>query len=289
MLTYAGVAAGLVVVLLAAVYAFQRRLIYLPYREAALPPGIVEDPPGPVAAISMRSDDGLTLSGWHFAPEGGPALGEGPVCLYFPGNAGNRRYRVPEAALLVAAGAHVLLFDYRGFGDNPGSPEEDALARDARCAWRFAVAERGVPAERIVLYGESLGGGVATRLAADLCAAGTPPAGLLLRSTFSTLADAGAKAYPFLPVRLLLREEYDSLGRAPAVTCPVLVVHGARDSVVPVGLARRLFAAFPARSASGREKRFVELPEADHNDVVEESGPGLLATVRTFLHTLAAR
>src|SRR4029077_813737 len=136
--------------------------------------------------------------GWHFLADGHTVSDQddskrnlpsrGPLAIFFSGNGGHRGYRVAEASLITKPGADVLLFDYRGYGDNPGEPSEESLAADARAAWRFATNERQVEPRRIFLYGESLGGAVATRLAAEVCTAGVPPAGIILRSTFSRLA-----------------------------------------------------------------------------------------------------
>jgi hypothetical protein len=203
--------------------------------------------------------------------------------LYFPGNAGNRAYRELELRLLTDAGADAILFDYRGYGDSPGEPSEEGLARDARAVWRFATETNKIEPRRLVLFGESLGGGVAVRLASDLSEQHTPPAGLILRSTFSSLTDAAAHHFPWLPVRWVLIDRFPSERRIRDVTCPILQLHGRRDTIVPFRLGQKLFAAAPEKSASGIAKRFVELPNANHNDVIETSHGEVLAAVRDFL------
>ncbi len=162
-----------------------RKLTYFPDRTDDLSPRLWRLAAEHVQPISLKTDDGLTLNGWHFlaarddaedqaiAPPREQASLE-TVALFFSGNGGHRGYRVGEAGLLTRARADVFLFDYRGYGDNPGEPSEEALASDARAVWRYATGERGIEPRRIVLYGESLGGAVAVRLAADVCAAGTP-------------------------------------------------------------------------------------------------------------------
>jgi hypothetical protein len=280
---------GLVVVLAS----MQRALIYHPFPEQSLPALDVPLPAGQAHDVSVRTEDHLDLRGWLILAKGKTAadalelaarLQEGrPVVLYFPGNAGNRAYRELELRLLTDAGADAILFDYRGYGDSPGEPSEEGLARDARAVWRFATETNKIEPRRLVLFGESLGGGVAVRLASDLSEQHTPPAGLILRSTFSSLTDAAAHHFPWLPVRWVLIDRFPSERRIRDVTCPILQLHGRRDTIVPFRLGQKLFAAAPEKSASGIAKRFVELPNANHNDVIETSHGEVLAAVRDFL------
>jgi fermentation-respiration switch protein FrsA (DUF1100 family) len=282
---------------LVAMLAFmQRSMIYFPTRARLIQPADAELPDGYVHTISLHSDDDLQLRGWHILPGGHSAetvedcdrelASTDPVFLYFSGNAGNRRYRVEEFHVLARLGCHVFLFDYRGYGDNPGSPSEERLAADARAVWRYATEQRGVSAERIVLYGESLGGGVAVRLAHDLCAAGTPPAGIVLRSTFPSLVDAAAHHYPWIPVRWLLVDRFPSRERIATLSCPILQIHGSRDSIVPIDLARELFTAAPESSSAGVPKRFVELTAANHNDVLFVANDEMERALSEFIKRL---
>ena len=284
-------------VVIAAVLAlFQRRLIYVPTRaeritveDAGLSAGAVHD-------IVVPTEDGLELRGWHFLASGRKCrtaaqcdeeLQRGRLLvLYFHGNGGDRRGREFDSLIFAGEGADVFVIDYRGYGENPGSPSESGLAMDARALWKYATETRGVPAERIVLYGESLGGGVAIRLCADLCEAGTPPAGLIVRSTFTSLPDAAAHHFPWLPVRLLLVDRFASIKRIGAITCPNLHIHGTADQVVPFALGRRLFEAAPAESSSGIAKRFVELEGADHNDLLLVAQEEFTEAVGEFLKAL---
>lgn len=271
----------------------QRALIYLPDREPRIDPRDAGLSPGRVHTITLKTDDGWELRGWHLLPPGQSAadpkqtdqqlaLGR-PVVLYFSGNAGNRAWRIPDFEVFTQLGCDVFVFDYRGYGENPGSPSEARLAADATAAWRYATQTRRIEPRRLILFGESLGGGVAVRLAAEQCAAGTPPGGLVLRATFSSLPDAAAYHYPWLPVRWLLVDRYPSAARIPRVTCPILHIHGRRDTIIPIELGRRLFAAAPPQSANGIPKRFVELPTADHNDILAVAEPEFQAAVEEFL------
>ncbi len=234
-----------------------RKMTYFPEPADDLSPARLLLPASRIHSIRLETDDGLTLNGWHMLAEGRSAAdsaaieqrvsAKGPLVLFFSGNGGNRAYRIPESGVLTSAGADVFLFDYRGYGDNPGDPSEQALADDAHAVWRYATLERHVSQERIILYGESLGGAVATRLAAELCAAGTPPAGLVLRSTFSAIVDVAQHHYPLLPVKMLMQERYASVEQIPHITCPILVFHGPHDTIVPYALGRKLFAAAPEK------------------------------------------
>ena len=282
-----------VVVLMLA--SLQRSLIYLPTRQSHIEPADAGLPDGQVHDIRVETNDELELHGWHILPVGRRAadraecdreLAAGrPLVLYFSGNAANRRYRMPEFQVLTSVGCDVFLFDYRGYGDNAGSPSEENLAADARTVWNYATEQRQVAPERIVLYGESLGGGVAIRLAAEVCDAGTPPAGVVLRSTFSSLLDAGTYHYPWLPVRSLLIDRFASVDRIPSVTCPILQIHGSRDRIMPIELGRRLFEAAPDHSSGGVPKRFIELATAAHNDVLFVAEEELRRAVRDFLES----
>jgi hypothetical protein len=259
---------AILALLLLLVWLGQRRMIYFPFGEV----------PAPAAAglpraeeITFSTEDGLTLGGW-FVPAQPAAKGGPAAVIVFNGNAGNRAFRAPLAAALAARGLSVLLFDYRGYGGNPGSPTETGLAADARAARRY-VAGRAT-GDRIVYFGESLGTGVAVRLAADQL-----PAALILRSPFTSLTDTGRHHYPILPVGLLLADRYASIDRIGEIRCPLLVIAGDRDSVIPVEQSRRLF------EAAREPKRLVIVERADHNDYDLLAGERLLDAITDFLKT----
>ncbi len=283
-------------VLVLVVFIRQRSMLYLPTPAVQIAPREAGLPPGQVHPITVRADDQLELRGWHVLParqtaanrqECDQALATARwLVLYFSGNGGNRRHRFAEFGILASLGAHVFIFDYRGYGDNEGSPSEKWLTADAWSIWNYATVQRGVPPQRILLYGESLGGAVAVRLAARACQAGSPPGGLIVRSTFSSLVDAGAYHYPWLPVRWGLIDRFAAVDHIPQVTCPLLQMHGSRDTIMPITLGRRLFAAAPQRAASGIAKQFVELPGADHNDVTLVARAEMRRAIGDFLDRL---
>jgi fermentation-respiration switch protein FrsA (DUF1100 family) len=219
--------------------------------------------------VGYTTEDGLALRGWFLA---GPDSRGRAAVMVLPGNAGNRADRAPLAEALARAGHPVLLVDYRGYGGNPGRPSERGLAADARAARAWLAARPEVDPDRIVYLGESLGAAVALRLAIDY-----PPAALVLRSPFTSLADVGRLHYPYLPVRLLLTERYGSMELVGRLRTPLLVVAGERDRIIPAAHSRRLY------DAARPPKRFVLIPGADHNDLALLAGQRLLGEVLQFV------
>jgi fermentation-respiration switch protein FrsA (DUF1100 family) len=261
---------AIAVVLLALLWVFQRRLIYLPM-ERVVPPvaGVL---PG-AEEVRLRTADGLEINGWHL-----PHRKARAVVLVFNGNAGHRGHRAPLARALEQAGMAVLLVDYRGYADNPGSPSEAGLRLDADAAVEFLERERGYSPARRVYLGESLGAAVAVELATR-----RRPAALVLRSPFASLTDVARIHYPLLPVRLLLRDRFASIDRIPDVGAPLLVIAGDRDRIVPARSSRALF------DAAAEPKRWVEIPGADHNDLELLAGRRMIAAIEDFLRDHLSR
>jgi fermentation-respiration switch protein FrsA (DUF1100 family) len=253
---------AVVVLMLALVWAFQRSLIYLPATRPVAPASAVI--PG-ARDVELHTSDGLVLGAW-LVPAEKPA--RNITVLVANGNAGDRSLRAPLARALAAEGMGVLLFDYRGYGGNPGDPSESGLARDVRAAHQFLVGEVGVPANRILYYGESLGAAVVTELAAE-----HPPAGLVLRSPFVDLASVGQIHYPFLPVKTLLRDRFELTTHLAEVEAPVTVVYGSHDSIIPPAQSRA------AADAAPHLWRLVEVPGANHNDPALLDGAALTNAV----------
>jgi hypothetical protein len=250
-------------VLVLAVRLGQRKLLYFPFGR---PPNVAHAEIPGAQEVELRTEDGLTLRAWHVPASNGPARA---AVIVFPGNAGHRGDRRSIAAGLSRRRFDVLLVDYRGYGGNPGKPTEAGLARDARAARRLLVEERGVDPARLLYFGESLGAAVALGLAAE-----AEPRALVLRSPFASLADVARVHYPFLPLSLILVESYPSLERAARIRCPVLVVAGDRDRVIPVAQSRAVEAAL-----ASSHKRLLILPGADHNDAELVAGDRLLDEV----------
>jgi fermentation-respiration switch protein FrsA (DUF1100 family) len=245
--------------MLALLYFAQRSLMYFPDRDRTAPAaaGLPQ-----AQEISLDTTDGEKLIAWHVPPQG-----EKPLVLYFHGNGGALNLRAARFRALVADGTGLVALSYRGYGGSSGAPTESGLIADARAAYDFAVKRYG--AGRLVLWGESLGSGVAVALAAE-----QPVAKLILESPFSSAADVAAAAYPFVPARLLLKDQFRSDVRITGISVPMLVVHGARDNVVRIEFATRLYDLIRA------PKRFVRLAEAGHND---HDAFGMMEIVRNFL------
>lgn len=220
--------------------------------------------------VWLDSEDGVRIHSFFL-----PTPGATRAILFLHGNAGNAAHRLPNAAQLAALDAHVLVLDYRGYGLSEGRPSEAGLYLDAQAALGYLVDQRRIPADRIVLFGRSLGGVVAVDLAQD-----RPLAGVILESTFSSAADVANRVFP-LPMGLLVRGRWDSVAKIERVRAPLLFFHGELDQTVPPELGRRLFEAAP------EPKAFELIANAGHNTTVELGGRAYFARIRAFLDQVA--
>jgi fermentation-respiration switch protein FrsA (DUF1100 family) len=211
------------------------------------------------------------LSGWFVSHSTSPQF----TTIVFNGNAGNRAFRAPLANALARANMAVLLFDYRGFGANPGAPSEAGLSKDARAARNYLISRPDVDHRRLVYFGESLGTAVAAELAVE-----HPPAALILRSPFTSMTDVGQHHYAVLPVRWLLRDRYATIDRIGRVRVPVLIIGGDQDRIVPIEQTRRVF------DAAGGPKSLLVINGADHNDQSLLAGREVIDGVLRFLGSL---
>jgi uncharacterized protein len=236
--------------LVALLYVAQRSMQYFPerFRTAPSVAGLPQ-----AEEVVLDTADGERVIAWHV-----PARADKPVVLYFHGNGGSLRIRVDRFRELIADGTGLVALSYRGYGGSSGAPTEAGLINDALAAYAFTRAR--YPAERIVLWGESLGSGVAIALAAE-----KPVGHIILQSPFTSAADVGVQRYWFVPVRLLMKDQFRSDLRIGKVTAPVLVLHGDRDDIVPMALAERLYSLINA------PKRFVRFPGVGHNDLGVEA------------------
>jgi fermentation-respiration switch protein FrsA (DUF1100 family) len=248
--------------LLALMTVFQRNLMYFPDKRR-YPLAQVGLPQA--KEVTLTSSDGEKLIAWHVAPRGTKS-----VIIYFQGNAGASDLRVGRFHWLIEDGTGLLALSYRGYGGSSGNPTEQGLIRDALAAYDFA-AKRYDPS-RIVLFGESLGTAVAIALAAERTVGG-----LILDAPFTSAADVGAAAYPFMPVRWLIKDAWRSDRRIGKIHAPILVIHGVRDRVVPIRFGERLFAR------AGEPKRMARFPDGDHVNLDDH---GAVPVIRKFLAEL---
>lgn len=256
----------LVVLLVVAVvlWSAQRRLTYFP---TGTPPPVEQVLPDGREVV-LTTEDGLDLQAWWV--EGGPT-----AVMVLPGNGGNRAGRAPLATALRRLGLSVLLVDYRGYGGNPGTPSQEGLLADARAAAGWLDARDDV--DEVVYLGESLGAAVAVGLARERA-----PAGLVLRSPFTSLVDVARAHYGPVP-RWLLRDRYPSQHWIGDVTAPLLVVASESDEIVPYRLSQRLF------EAAREPKELVPVPDAGHNDRALLDGEVFIEAVASFLDDLDLR
>jgi len=254
-----GLGAAVLVALFALLWLGQRRLIYFP---DPADPGTASASIAGGSDVTLTTSDGLALRAWLIDP----VAPRGAAVLYLPGNAGNRAGRADAAWALASRGFVVLLVDYRGYGGNPGRPSEAGLVRDARAA-AANLRQAGFPAQRTIYLGESLGTGVAVQLAVT-----DPPAGLLLRSPFTSLPSVATHAVGGLPIGWALRDRFDTLAAIPSVRAPVTVLAGAADTVVPPEQSTAV-----AQAVADLHEVSV-VPAAGHNDALW-FGPFLAARV----------
>lgn len=225
-------------------------------------------------ALTLDTADGERLDAW-FVPALGVRAKTHGVVLFLHGNAGNISQRMDSIAMFHRLGYGVLIFDYRGYGRSSGKPSETGLHRDAEAAWAHLTQQRGIPPERIVLFGESLGGAVAAWLAAGRGAQERPGA-LVLSSVFTSVPDLAADLYPWLPVRWLARMRYDTAAALAQIRGPVLVAHSPEDEIVPFRHGQKLFQVAP------EPKVFLQLV-GGHNDGFIFMRPEWVAVLGGFL------
>jgi pimeloyl-ACP methyl ester carboxylesterase len=250
------------ILILAILILRQDRLLYFPTRALA------SDPPAfglRADELTLRAEDGVPLHGWWIKGDGRRAL------LFFHGNAGNVADRLERARILNQRfGLDIFLVDYRGYGRSGGSPSEDGLYCDGRAVYLEAV-NRGFGADRIILFGESLGSAVAIQLALD-----RPCAALVLETPFLSIPAMAREHYPFVPV-FLIRTRFDNEAKIAAVTVPTLVILAENDEIAPPAHGRRLFELVRG------PKTLVVIPGAHHNDTYAIGGEAYWQAWQDFL------
>lgn len=256
--------------LLALLVWFQPRLVYFPltgtYDRTPQAQGLAFE------RVTLATEDGERLAAW-WIPAPKPARG---TVLLFHGNAGNMSHRIDYAKMFYGLGYNTVLVDYRGYGDSTGEPSEQGTYRDALASWQWLSA-RGIPAQDIVIFGESLGGGVATWLAVQ-----HPPRALILASTFTSIPDLGAQVYPWLPVRWISRIHYNNIAHLENMRAPVLIAHSPGDDLIPYAHGQRLF------EAAHEPKAFLEL-SGGHNEGFVFTRETWVKVVQDFLQRHAGK
>jgi fermentation-respiration switch protein FrsA (DUF1100 family) len=229
-----------------AAFIAQRRLMYFP-DPARVPPsnfGLAG-----VEERMLNTPDGARLIAWY-----GRAAAGRPTVLYLHGNAGNLANRSERVRKYAARGFGIFMLSYRGYSGSTGTPTERNNVADAKLAYE-ALRRDGIAADDIILYGESLGSGVAVQVAAE-----KPVGGIVLDAPYTSIVDVAAGEYPYLPVRPFMLDRYETMGHLRDVRAPLLVVHGEEDDVIPVAMGRAVYAA-----ANG-PKEIVTFPGAGHSD-----------------------
>ncbi len=266
-----GIALAILAVLaLAALSASEDSFLYMPAR-----PGEAWDPTGrglAVEDVALEAADGVGLHAWFV-----PASEARATLLFCHGAGGNLRDQIGRLIRLRDRRFAVLALDYRGYGRSAGTPSEAGLYLDGEAAFDHLAGRPDVDPGRIILYGESLGGGVVAELALR-----RRPAGVVLQSTFTSIPDMAERRFPIPGIRRLVRNRYETADKLPRIEAPVLVVHGSADETIPYEMSRRLY-------DSAREpKRFHEVAGAGHSDVFEVGGDVYLDELAAFADALVA-
>jgi fermentation-respiration switch protein FrsA (DUF1100 family) len=262
MVVLMGIAIGLLCVyagVLAMLYFTQHSLMYFPETIHTTPAaaGLPQ-----AEEVTLTTSDGEHIITWHVPPRGGK-----PVILYLHGNGGALRYRVERFGRLIADGVGIVAVEYRGYGGSSGSPSERGLITDGEAGYAFAAARYST--QQIVLWGESLGTGVAVALAAE-----RPVGRVILEATFTSAVAVGAKHYWYMPVRLLMTDQFRSDQRIGKVTAPLLILHGVKDDTVPFAMGEALF------DLANKPKHIVRFLDGGHEDLDKN---GALVAVGRFL------
>jgi hypothetical protein len=242
-------AIGCYVLLGVVLYSMQERMVFL----ARLPGRALEATPRHAGFdyvdVNLETADGVSLHGWYVY-----ARNSRGTVLFLHGNAGNISHRLDSIAIFHELGLNTFIIDYRGYGQSEGKPGEAGTYQDAEAAWQYLVTERGEDPASIIIFGRSIGGGVAAWLATQHI-----PAALIVESSFTSAVEMAARLYPFMPVRLITRLRYPVIDFVSRITCPVLIVHSRDDEIIPFAMGEALYEAAPA------PKAFLELA-GDHNN-----------------------
>ncbi len=245
------------------IYIAQPRMIYFPSPTLALTP---RDASLPYEDVSLTCEDGSRIDAWYI-----PADSARATLIFCHGNGGNISHRLESIDQFHRLGLSVFIFDYHGYGRSEGKPGEKETYQDAEAAWNYLTETRGISPDSIIIFGRSLGGAVAVWLASQ-----HQPKALVVESSFTSIADVAAHYYPFLPVKLLARVEYNSEERIGQIHVPVLIIHSPDDDIIPYKLGRKLF------ETANEPKQFLQI-HGGHNAGYLDSDDVYLKGWREFL------
>lgn len=240
-------------------YFEQRSLMYFPDK---IRPDSIEG----ITVANVTTEDGIQLEGWY-----AKAITGMPTIVYFHGNASNYAGRLPKVIEYINDGYGVLLAGYRGYGGNQGTPSEQGFYKDARAYMKF-LADNNVLLDQTIIYGESIGTGVAVQMATEY-----KTAALILEAPFSSTADVAQSVYWFVPVRYLMTDQFRSADKIKNVKSPILIIHGEGDATIPIRFGRKLY------EAAADPRQFIAIEKAGHNDLYDH---GASQHVLDFLRTL---
>ena len=239
-----------------ALYLGQSNLVFMPSIDVIETPEILSIK---FENIQITTRDNVNLDSWFVPAKDNDLVGKG-VILFCHGNGGNISNRISYLPIFRELGLATFLFDYRGYGKSGGTPTEEGTYADVEAAWQYLTQERQIPPQKIIIYGESLGGAIASYLAQKISQpnGNNNAGGLVLASTFTSISDRAAELYPFMPIRFLSRFSYNSIDRLPSIKIPVLVIHSIDDEIIPFHHGDRNF------QVANQPKKLVKL-RGDHN------------------------
>ena len=262
------IATSIYVLLVLMLYLFQGRMVFL----SNLPDRALIASPADIDLgyenVSLTTSDNERLHGWYV-----PAANPKGVLLFFHGNAGNISHRLDSIRIFHDLDLDTLIIDYRGYGQSTGKTSEQGTYLDAQAAWDYLVNSRRIPADRIIVFGRSLGGAIGTWLGAQ-----NTPAAVIIESSFSSGVDMARRFYPFLPARLITRLRYPVVDYAGRLSCPVLVVHSRQDEIIPFAMGQAIY------DAVKQNKSFLEL-RGDHNNGFMISQKDYVTALKVFTQT----
>ncbi len=250
-------------------YLFQSNYIYQPYKSLTSTPADVNLD---YTEVNLQTSDGLALHGWWL-----PHNDAKYALLFLHGNAGNISHRLHSLKVFHQLGLSVFIIDYRGYGNSEGKPDEKGTYLDADAAWQYLINELQVDQNKIIIFGRSLGGAVATWLAERYSAAA-----VILESTFTSVADMGQHYYPYLPIKYINYIKYDTLNRVEHIKSPLLIIHSREDEIVPFKFAEALY------SKAKQPKQLLEI-SGDHNYGYQESGGVYSRGLQFFIQSLESQ